>query len=469
MNTLKRESRSTNPLKIIQFGGGNFLRAFVDWMIDELNEKTDFNGGILLIKPTEKGDYDSLLNQDGLFHVVTQGIKNGQKVEEVQLISCVQEIIHPYTDFDDYLSSAHIESIRFMVSNTTESGICFNKDDKFTNTPAHGFPGKLTQWLFERYKHFRGDKDKGIIIIPCELIENNGVKLNHAIRAYADVWKLETGFSQWLEEACVFCNTLVDRIVTGYPYKSASHFFNKIGYEDKALTSAEPYHLFVIEGPDFVADELPFDKTDLNIIFSDKLTKYRDIKVRILNGAHTALVPVAYLQGFRTVGEAIQDSETIKYIHQILKENILPTLDYAEEELRQYVSDVIDRFKNPFIEHKLIDISLNSIAKFKTRLLPSLLAYVEKRNELPSHIVKALAALLVFYKGNYNGEAIELRDSKEIITYFEEEWSSVKTTEDIDRFIEKVLGNKVLWSINLNTIKGLHKTVSNEINRLLKE
>lgn len=469
MNTLKRKTTSTNPLKVIQFGGGNFLRAYVDWMIEELNKNTEFNGDVLIIKPTEKGDYHFLQEQEGLFHIATQGLKDGQKIEELQLISCVQKIIHPYTDFDDYLFSAHIESIKFIFSNTTESGIQFNSSDKITDAPAHEFPGKLTQWLFERYTHFIGEQHKGVIIIPCELIENNGDLLKQKIKDYIDLWKLDFGFNAWLEDACIFCNTLVDRIVPGYPYNSARKIFDKIGVEDKLLTSAEPYHLLVIDGPEQVASELPFEQTNLNVIFTDNLVKYREIKVRILNGAHTALVPMAYLRGFRTVRESIQDENMNKYIQQLLEQNILVTLDYPKQELEQYVSDVIERFKNPFIEHKLIDISLNSISKFKIRLLPSLLLYVERKEELPNHIIKALAALLVFYKGDHKGKIIPLRDSEKVITFFREEWASVNTQADIPQLSERVLANLLLWDLNLNEIPGLTKLVSAEISQFLYE
>lgn len=468
MKELKRQVHSENSIRIMQFGAGNFLRAFTNWMIDVLNEETAFNGDVLIIKPTEKGDYKSLRNQDGLYHVLTRGIKNGKEIDDLKCINCVQQIIHPYKEFEKYLQSAHFDNIRFIFSNTTESGIRFNKEDRLDDTPALEYPGKLTQWLFERFKHFKGQKDKGCIIIPCELIKDNGVATKQMILNYIDSWDLEGEFLNWIEKSCIFCNTLVDRIVTGFPHNDAEGIFNRIGSKDKLLTSAEPYHLFVIEGPENIKVELPFHKTDLNVIFTNNLTKYREIKVRILNGAHTALVPVAYLSGFRTVGEAIRDPEINKYIQQLIGENILLTLDYQEDELKQYSKDVLERFKNPFIEHKLMDISLNSISKFGTRLLPSLLAYVSRKNELPQYIVKALAALIVFYKGEYGGEIIQLRDSGQVIDYFEKQWSMVNTNDDIIKFTESVLANEKLWDLNLNNIPGLTSAVSAQIGLFLQ-
>lgn len=318
MNRLRRSKKSGRPIKILQFGAGNFLRAYFDWMVDVLNEQTDFNGDVLIIKPTETGDYLSLRQQNGLYHILTNGFKEGELIQDTHLVKCIQEVIHPYNQWDDYIDSAKLESIKLIVSNTTEAGIQFNPHDQYADKPAREFPAKLTQWLYARWSHFNGDPDQACIILPSELIEHNGSRLRECVLQYANHWSLTESFAEWISTHCQFYNTLVDRIVTGYPTERAEQLKKDLGCEDKLMVEAEPYHLFVIEGPRELNAVIPFDKTNLNVVFTDDLQSYRAIKVSLLNGCHTAMVPVGYLAGVRTVKEAIDHPEVGSFIQNVL-------------------------------------------------------------------------------------------------------------------------------------------------------
>lgn len=435
------------PARILQFGGGNFLRAFVDWMVDELNEQTDFNGGVIIVKPTERGDYTALRQQEGLFHVVLDGIQNGQIIEDHRLVKSINSILHPYLDFEGYLATARLDTIRFVVSNTTEAGIMFNAADKFTDQPQKEFPGKLTRWLYERFKHFAGDAQQGCILLPCELIEENGTALQNCILAYARHWELEESFCNWITAHNIFCNTLVDRIVSGFPADGAAAIHSKLGFADELLAAGEYYHSWVIQAPAVVSEELPFGETILNVQFVDDLRSHREIKVRILNGAHTSMVPVGYLCGLESVRAAIEDPVVSQYVEGLLYDEVIPTLDFPKEELDAFAAAVLDRFRNPAIHHRLISIALNSTSKYKTRLLPSLISYYEKTGLLPTRICFAMAALIRFYKGEYEGKAIPLNDDPTIINFFKASWE--KHQEDLPLLVKEVLKNDEIWGKHL--------------------
>lgn len=452
------------PLKVMQFGGGNFLRAFVDWMIQILNEETDFNGGVVVIKPTERGDYRELKSQDGLFTVVLDGIKEGQLIAEKKLVSVVQQVVNPYTAWKDYLKLAENEALRFIVSNTTEAGIRFNPDDELSDTPPTEFPAKLTVWLHHRYLFFGGDPTKGCILLPCELIENNGKALKEAILQYADHWNLNPDFKTWIVSSNHFCGTLVDRIVSGYPKDRAEEIQSELDYEDKLLVAGEYYHSWVIQGAQQIQKELPFAETDLNVQFVDDLAPYREMKVRILNGAHTAMVPVGYLAGLSLVRESMQNNEVGSYVENLLMEEVVKTLDFPDAIKHKFVQEVLDRFRNPLIEHQLISISLNGTSKFVTRLLPTLKDYKAKTGSLPVRIVFSLAALILFYRGKFNGKEIELKDDKKVLDFFQDYWQRVidgKLT--IEELAQSVLANKSIWGENLNDFAGMTEMVSKYI------
>ncbi len=472
MKQLNRTNTAINktlPLKVMQFGGGNFIRAFTDWMIEVLNEQTDFNGGVVIVKPTEQGDYQVLKSQDGLFTVVLDGIKNGNLMTEKKVVSCVTEVINPYTEWNNYLALANDANIRFITSNTTEAGIRFNPEDTFKDSPPKEFPAKLTIWLYQRFQYFKGDKTNGCILLPLELVENNGLVLKEVILKYSEYWKLGNDFKDWIETANYFCCTLVDRIVSGYPIGREEEIRNAIGYSDQLMVAGEYYHSWIIQGPQLVQKELPFDKTTLNVTFVDDLTPYREMKVRILNGAHTAMVPVAYLAGIRYVKEAIDDLVIGKFVEKILFKETALTLQFPDSIKHSFVSDVLDRFRNPFLQHQLISISLNSTSKFVTRLLPILKDYLISEDQPPKHIVFGLSALLLFYRGEFNGAQIDLKDDPKVIEFFIEQWERY-TINKVDLFtvVNSILSNIDIWGEDLNQLNGLPDMVIRNITTIEK-
>lgn len=367
------------PERIIQFGEGNFLRAFVDWQINKMNKEAEFNSSVVIVQPLAKGLVDKLNEQDGLYTLYLQGVKDGKPIKEHEVIESVSRGINPYSNYDEYLKLAENPEMRFIVSNTTEAGIAFDENDKLDNKCPNSYPAKLTALLYKRFKFFKGDKKKGFIIIPCELIDRNGEKLEKIIFKYAELWNLGLEFTIWLKEANTFCCSLVDRIVPGYPRDTIDEILKELGYEDDLVDVGEYFHLWVIEGPAWIGNELPFKKAGLNVKIVKDVTPYRTRKVRILNGAHTSLVPVAYLYGLNTVGESVADKVMGKYLHETVYNEIIPTLDLPEDELKYFAGAVLERFTNPFVKHYLMSIALNSMSKFETRDLPSLLEYKRER------------------------------------------------------------------------------------------
>lgn len=464
MNNLNRNSLSTTtptlPTKMIQFGGGNFLRAFVDWMVQVLNEETDFNTGITIIKPTQRGDYQELKSQDGLFTVVLDGIKNGETIAEKRLVSCVTNVVNAYTEWEQYMELAKNQELRFVVSNTTEAGIKFNPEDRYSDAPPKEFPAKLTILLHQRFQHFKADPSKGCILLPCELIVNNGEALQKTVLQYADHWELGSEFTNWIKTANHFCSTLVDRIVSGYPTDRAAQLEAELNYKDPLMVAGEYYHSWVIQANDTVQKEMPFAKTNLNVQFVDDLLPYREMKVRILNGAHTAMVPVAYLAGIRLVDEAMANDHISNFINELLLEETAKTLDFPQEVKEQFVADVLDRFRNPLLKHQLISIALNSTSKFVARLLPTLKDYVALEGKPPKRIVLGLAALIRFYKGECNGEPIALKDDADVLAFFKEAWQQQgEGKRNLEETVEHILANDSIWGENLNAIPGISSAV----------
>lgn len=453
------------PVKVLQFGEGNFLRAFVDWIIDILNEKTSFNGNVHVVQPIEHGMIDLLNQQEGLYHVLLNGILEGRQIEETRLITCISGATNPYKDYKAFLALAENPELEFIISNTTEAGIAFNKADTDINTLPGSFPGKLTALLYHRFTFFNGAPEKGLNIIPCELIEKNGDKLKEIILEYIKVFNLPDEFREWIIANNIFFNTLVDRIVPGFPKDNIKEIQKQLDFEDNLVVKAEPFHLWVIEGPESVRTKFPVDKAGLQVKFVKDLTPYRTRKVRILNGAHTALVPVAYLEGLRTVREGVDHKTTGTFIRNVIFEEIIPTLDLPSEELEQFANDVLERFQNPFIHHELLSIALNSISKYKVRALPSVLEFYKRKNQLPDKLLQALAALIVFYKGSWNQEKIPLNDSPEILAFFDKVWQK----EDVSEIVKTVLSNKELWGRDLANIKNLANIVQHHILQLLEK
>lgn len=474
MSMLKDLNRITaalpqqKPVKVLQFGKGNFLRAFADWMIDIMNEHVEFNGAIQIVQVNSKDDDNRFQNQDGLYHVVVNGIQDGKTVNSMRLISAIDGLINPFNDYTAFISTAENAEIKIIISNTTEAGITFDASDGDMNTLSRTFPGKLSAWLYHRFNFFKGDPSKAPILLPCELVERNGELLRDAILQYARHWKLPVEFEKWVVEHCGFCNTLVDRIVPGFPKDNAEDIWQRTGYRDELIVSAEPYHLWVIQPlttatftTEKLRNDFPLEKAGFRVMITTDLTPYRTSKVRILNGAHTTMVPVAWLRGIRTVKDAINDKFVSAFIKEAIAEEIIPTLDLPRQDLEQFAVDVIERFQNPFVRHELSAIALNSIAKFQVRVLPSILEFHRRTGKLPDRLLRALAALIVFYKGNWKGEATPVKDTAEVMTFFEDSWKDPSTV------VEHVLSNEQLWNTNLARINGMKDTVQKEVSALL--
>ncbi len=406
---------------VIQFGEGNFLRGFFNYFLQKMNEKGLYDGKAVIIQPRAGGKCGLLNEQDCKYNLYLRGIQNGEIVKEHTFIESVSRCIDPYKDFDGYLALADNPDFRFIVSNTTEAGIEFVDSCKFDDTPALSFPAKLTQLLYRRFKNGL----KGFILLPCELIDNNGAELKKCVLKYAKLWNLEAEFVTWLENENYFVNTLVDRIVTGYPNDETKDAHP----DDKFLDTAEIFHLWVIEG-DF-EEEFPLKKAGFNVIWTDDAKPYKKIKVRILNGAHTSLVAGALLSGIETVGEAMNDNVTSLFLNKCMKEEILPTIGENDESIA-FADAVFDRFKNPFIAHKWRSIALNSVSKFSVRVLPTLLEYKEKNGEYPKGLSLALANLIYFYKNNTPD------DAKNVV-------EAMKNDS-----IEGILANTSLWQNDLS-------------------
>ena len=455
MERLNRKSApkaKTYTEKVIQFGEGNFLRAFIDWIIWKTNQKTDFNGSVVIVQPIDKGLVDVLNEQDGLYHLNLQGLQDGKPVDSLEMIDVVSRGINPFTDFGAYLALAEQPEIRFVISNTTEAGIAFDPSCKLDDKPAASYPGKLTQLLYHRWKHFAGAKDKGLIIFPCELIFENGKHLKECIRQYISLWKLEAEFADWFENACGVYSTLVDRIVPGYPRDNAAALCERAGYEDHLLDKAEIFHLWVIEAPKEIALEFPADKAGLHVLFVPSEAPYHERKVTLLNGPHTVLSPVGYLSGLNTVKECCEDPEIGKFVRKVMYEELLPTLNLPKEELEKFAGDVMERFRNPFVKHFVTSIMLNSFPKYKTRDLPGLKTYLERKGELPKGLVLGLAGICTYYKGGKRGEdEIVPNDDPKIMELLKGLWAS----GDVRKVAEGVLAADFIWGEDLNAIPGL--------------
>ena len=469
---MERLNRTTAPQaktyteKVIQFGEGNFLRAFIEWIIWKTNQKTDFNASVVVVQPIDRGMVDMLNEQDGLYHLNLQGLLDGKPVDSIDLIDVISRGINPYRDFQDYLKLAEQPEMRFIISNTTEAGIAFDPACKFTDAPASSYPGKLVQLLYHRYECFKGDLSKGFIIFPCELIFLNGKHLKECIYQYIELWKLGEDFKNWFEKACgVYC-TLVDRIVPGYPRDNAAELCERAGFEDHLLDKAEIFHLWVIEAPKEIADEFPADKAGLNVLFVPSEAPYHERKVTLLNGPHTVLSPVGYLSGLNTVRECCEDETTGAFVHKVMYEELLPTLNLPEEELRKFAGDVLERFKNPFVKHFVTSIMLNSFPKFKTRDLPGLKTYLERKGELPKGIVLGLAGICTYYKGGKRGEdEIVVNDDEAIKNLLLELWAS----GDVAAVAKGVLGAEFIWDEDLNSVPGLTELLTADLALIQKE
>lgn len=408
---------------VIQFGGGAFLRGFAEYFLQKMKEKDLFDGSVVMVQATERGRYDVLEKQNCEYNLFLRGIENGQVVDEHNHIDVISRCLNPYKDFNDYLKLAENPDMRFIISNTTEAGIEFVETDKFEDSPAKSFPGKLTQLLYRRFKLGL----KGFIVLSCELIDHNGEELEKCCNQYADLWKLGDEFKEWIHKENDFCSTLVDRIVTGFPRDEHEALCKRIGQDDGMMDTAEVYHLWVIQGNH--EDELPLQRAGFNVIWTDNVDPYKKRKVRILNGAHTSMVLAAHLYGLETVGECLKDEKVSAVLRKCIFDEIIPTIGDTEDN-RRFGEAVLERFSNPFIKHMLLSIALNSVSKFKARVLPTIVEYKEKFGTYPQGLVFSFAALIAFYRTD------DANDSEDILEF-------MKTAS-----VEDILKNEKYWGMN---------------------
>ncbi|MGK4473851.1 tagaturonate reductase [Aeromonas molluscorum] len=452
------------PDRVIQFGEGNFLRAFIDWQLDLLNEHTRLDAGVVIVRPIDSDFPPSLSTQGGLYTTVIRGLdESGDAISTQRLIRSVNRELNCYRQFDEVLALARNPDIRFLFSNTTEAGISYHEADQLSDAPPVSFPAKLTRLLFERFTHFNGAADKGWVLLPCELIDYNGEALRELVLRYAAKWQLPAAFQTWLREHNTFCSTLVDRIVTGFPRDEHAELQAQFGYQDQFVVTAEHFYLLVIQGPAWLEQALCLDQMPaehaLNIRIVSDIKPYKERKVAILNGAHTALVPVAFLAGLDTVGDAMADEQVGEFVLRIMSDEIVPTLDLPKDELLSFARDVQSRFRNPFIKHQLLAIALNGMTKFRTRLLPQLLRY-QQQGGLPPRLSFALAALLAFYRGEREGQPYQLQDDQPWLDAYARLWPAVERGELAQReLVCEILANAEHWGQSLCDIPGLVERV----------
>ena len=453
------------PERILQFGQGNFLRAFVDDFVDEMNEKAGFHGKVVVVQ-SGRDSRSRFNDQNCLYTLLLRGKEKGEHVSRKRVISSLSRVIHATLDFEEYLACAANPDLRFIVSNTTEAGIVYDPACAFTDQPASSFPGKLTQLLYHRFELGL----PGFIILSCELIDHNGQELERCVLSYVKQWGLSDAFAKWLEEENVFCSTLVDRIVPGYPREEEKELWDEFGYEDKIMDAGEPFASWVIEGPSFIAEELPFEKAGLPIRVVDNVDPYKHRKVRILNGAHTSFALAAFMSGEDVVGDCMKEEVFHRYLEKTLYEEVIPTLtDLPRENLENFAKAVLERFANPYIEHHLLSIALNSVAKWKARCLPSLEEYVAKEGRLPSCLTFSFAALLTFYRaGKERGEgcligerekgSFEIQDDPWVLDFFYEH-----REDPLPAFVKAVVSNEQMWEGALLSLPGFEEAVLSDL------
>ncbi|MDC7231935.1 MAG: tagaturonate reductase [Spirochaetales bacterium] len=477
---------SSYPVRILQFGEGNFLRAFMDWMVQGMNTKGLFNGKVSVVQPLAQGMLPMMEEQDYLYTLLLRGVQNGEVTVEKEVVQVLERGVNPYEDFSAYLAEAENPDLRIIISNTTEAGIVLRSEDKTEDTPPVSFPGKLLVLLKKRFDHFNGDLSKGFLFFPCELIEKNGTKLKEVLLELAGQWYPgNTDFISWLEEANLFFNTLVDRIVSGYPADEVESLWEEAGYKDNLMDTGEIFHFLAVEGPVEYEKEFPLVQAGFNVKWCDDLTPYRTRKVRILNGAHTMTVLAAWLYGLETVKNCMDDEVVSEYIRQGIFDEIIPTLDLPADELAEYGGAILERFSNPYIKHLLLSISLNSVSKFKTRVLPSVLEYISRTGENPKLLSFSLAALVLFYKsenpGLYgaslsavrplDGKEYVIKDSPEVLDFFFHLWKGKTgaSREEAESLMEAVLKKTEFWGQDLNLLPGFRDLTASYLSSMVIE
>ncbi len=459
------------PEKVMQFGEGNFLRAFVDDFIDIANEKAGFNGKVVLVQPIAQGLTELINKQEGLYTLYLRGSEKGVKVDDKRVISAVSRCINPYGEWDKVLEMAKSDDLEIIVSNTTEAGIVHDTESAFDQAPPVSFPAKLTRLLYERFTASK----PGIVMLSCELIDNNGKELLKCVNQYIDDWKLSEDFRRWVNEKNIFCSTLVDRIVPGRirDPKEIEALAAANGYDDPLTDVGEVFGIWVIEGPDGLEDRLPFKKAGVPVIVVPDVTPYKKRKVRILNGAHTGFVLGAYLAGYDIVRDCMHDNTILGYMNQMLYDEVIPTLPLDKKDLEDFAQAVQDRFNNPFVNHELMSISLNSTSKWRARNMPTFLDYVKEKGALPPCLTTSFAAYVAFYSNDIqelNDKGLVCRRPKgNEYTVSDDRWVLefyyAHRNDSPENLIHAVMTNTEMWGQDLTEVPGFEK----EAVRILKQ
>lgn len=452
------------PVKILQFGEGNFLRAFVDWMIHKANETGVMNHGITVAQPIAQGMAELLNKQDCLYHVYLEGIKDKQPIKEITLVKSIVNALNPYEDYEAYKNLFLSPDLEIIVSNTTEAGIRYEEGDDLNAFPPKSFPAKITALLHRRFQKFGGANDKGLLIICCELIEDNGSTLREFVLKHAEHNQLGDSFIQWVKTACHFYDTLVDRIVPGFPRETINEIREEIGFNDNLVVKGEYFHVWAIGGDSIIREKLPLDKAGLNVLFMGDIKPFRAKKVRILNGSHTAMVPVALQLGCETVKDAFNTPAVEKFINQMVNTEVLPAIDKDPEELQKFAAKILERFYNPFIKHYLKDISLNSLSKWEARNFPTLKDNAEKLKKEAPLTTFSFAALLVLYSGK-SEVAFTPNDTPEFVEFIRETFNA----DDVEGWVNGIVNNKKMWTIDLNVIPGFAEKVAGAVQIILEK
>ena len=465
------------PEKVLQFGEGNFLRAFVNYWFDVSNEKVGWNGKCCLVQPIAPGLAKLINDQEGLYTLYLRGRQNGEKVDAKRVISSVSRCLNPYEKegYDAMMQVAVSDDLEYIVSNTTEAGIVYDPACQAADCPPASFPAKLTQVLLARYNA----KKPGVVVLSCELIDNNGKELLKCVNQYIEQWGLDDGFRKWVNEECTFCSTLVDRIVPGRIRDAAevARLEEENGYHDELIDVGEIFGVWNIEGPAWLEDKLPFKAAGLNCPVVPDVTPYKKRKVRILNGAHTGFVLGAYLAGFDIVRDCMHDDVIRNFMNKMLLEEVVPILPLDQEDCKQFAAAVEDRFNNPFVNHELMSISLNSTAKWRARNMPSLLEYVEKNGTLPACLSMGLAAYIAFYSNDIQGltdkglvckrsagNEYVVSDDRWVLEFY-----NAHKDDDIPTLVHAVMTNEQMWGQDLTAVPGFEEVTVKNLTKIRTE
>lgn len=452
------------PVKILQFGEGNFLRAFVDWMIHKANEAGVVNSGVVAVQPISQGLAGLLRKQDCLYHVYLEGIKDKQPVKEVTLVKSLVDALNPYEEYETYKNLFLSPGLEMIISNTTEAGIRYEEGDDLNVLPPKSYPAKMTSLLYQRFKKFQGAADKGLLVICCELIEDNGSTLREYVLKHAAYHQLGADFIAWVKSACHFYDTLVDRIVPGFPRETIHEIKEELGFDDNLVVKGEYFHVWAIGGDAVIKEKLPLDKAGLNVLFMDDIKPFRAKKVRILNGSHTAMVPIALQLGCETVKDAFNIPLVEKYINRMVEDEVLPVIDEDPEELKKFAAKILERFYNPYIKHYLKDISLNSLSKWETRNFPTIKDNFEKRNTQADLATFSFAALLVLYSGK-SEITFTPNDTPEFVDFIKNSFHS----EDISGWVNGIVNNKQLWTVDLSALPDFAANAAQDVKLILEK